>query len=75
VAHGIYLSKTLIKRCLIKAGRVAQRPLTKQLPTKKMKSKRLAWAKEYKNWSLAGWNKVMFTDETDFLSESSILAL
>ena len=31
-----------------------------------MKNKRLAWAKEYKNWTLADWKKVMFSDETDF---------
>jgi len=49
MAYGIHLSDTLIKRRLIKAGRVVQRPLTKQLLTKKMKNKRLAWAKEYKN--------------------------
>ena len=75
MAYEIHLSNTLIKRHLIKAGRVARRPLTKQLLTKKMKSKRLAWAKEYKNWTLADWKKVMFSDETDFLSEASILAL
>jgi len=40
-----------------------------------MKSKRLAWAKEYKNWTLADWKKAMISDETDFLSEASILAL
>jgi len=59
MAYGIQLSNTLIKQCLIKgkARRVVRRPLTKQLLTKKMKSKRLAWAKEYKNWSLADWNK------------------
>jgi len=75
MAYGIHLSNTLIKRRLNKAGRVTRRPLTKQLLTKKMKSKRLAWAKEYKNWTLADWKKVMFSDETDFLSEASILAL
>jgi len=30
-----------------------------------MKSKRFVWAKEYKNWSLADWEKVRFSDETD----------
>jgi len=49
MAYGIHLSNTLIKRRLTEAGRLARRPLTKQLLCKKMKSKRLAWAKEYKN--------------------------
>jgi len=75
MAYGIHLSNTLIKRRLIKAGRVTQIPLTKQLLTNKIKSKRLAWAKEYKNWTLADWKKVMFSDETHFSSEASILAL
>jgi len=35
MAYGIHLSNTSIKRRLIKAGRVARRPLTKQLLTKK----------------------------------------
>jgi len=58
-----------------KAGRVARRPLTKKLLAKKMKSKSLAWAKECKNWSLADRKTVMFSDETHFSSEASILAL
>jgi len=66
MAYGFHLSNTLIKRHLIKAGRVAQRPLTKQLLTKKMKSKRLVWAKEYRKWTLADWKRVMFSDETHF---------
>jgi len=63
MAYGIHLSNTLTKRRLIKAGRVARRPLMKHLLTKKMKSKRLAWTKECKNWSLADWEKVMFSDK------------
>jgi len=31
-----------------------------------MKINRLVWAKEYKNWTLADWKKVMFSDETHF---------
>ena len=75
MAYGIHLTSTLTRRHLMKAGRVASRPLTKQLPTKKMKRKRLVWAKEYKNWSLADWEKVMSSHEINFSSEASILAL
>jgi len=54
IACGIHFSNTLIKRHLIKAGRVARRPLTKQLLTKKMKSKRLCSGKRIQKLDF-GW--------------------
>jgi len=31
-----------------------------------MRIKRLAWAKEYENFTLADWKRAMFLDETHF---------
>ena len=44
-------SRTVSKR-LLESGRRALRPLKKQLLTKQIKSKRLAWAKKHKTWTV-----------------------
>ena len=31
-----------------------------------MKSKRLAWAKKHKTWTVEEWKKVLFSDESHF---------
>ncbi len=40
----------------------ATKPLLKQ----KHRQKRLTWAKEKKNWTVAQWSKVLFSDESQF---------
>ena len=65
--YGVHLSNSSIKKRLFEAGRNARRPKRKQLLTHKMKRKRLAWAKKYKNWTLDDWKKVLFSDETHFV--------
>ncbi len=39
---------------------------TKQLLKQKHRQKRLTWAKEKKNWTVAKWSKVLFSDESKF---------
>ena len=65
--YGVYLSNSSIKKRLFEVGRIARRPKRKQLLTHKMKRRRLAWAKKYKNWTLDDWKKVLFSDETHFV--------
>ncbi len=40
----------------------ATKPLLKQ----KHRQKHLTWAKEKKNWTVAQWSKVLFSDESNF---------
>ena len=65
--YGVHLSNSSIKKRLFQAGRIARRPKRKQRLTHKMKRKRLAWAKKYKNWTLDDWKKVLFSDLTHFV--------
>ncbi len=39
---------------------------TKPLLIQKHRQKHLTWAKEKKNWTLAQWSKVLFSDESKF---------
>ena len=64
---GIEVSSSTVRKYLIKAGRMARRPIRKQLLTEKMKHKRLAWAETYKDWTKDTWRKVLFSDESHFL--------
>lgn len=41
-------------------------PLVKPLLNNKQRQKRLTWAKEKQNWSVAQWSKVLFSDESNF---------
>ena len=67
LAHaGVKISSSTVRKRLLESGRRAMRPLKKQLLTKKMKSKRLAWAKKHKTWTVEEWKKVLFSDESHF---------
>ena len=48
-----------------------RRPAAKPLLSAKMKAKRLAFAKKYIKWTAADWEKVMFSDESRFLTFSN----
>ncbi len=41
-------------------------PLVKPLLNHKQRQRRLTWAKEKKNWTVAQWSKVLFSDESKF---------
>ena len=63
---GVVIDASTVRRRLLEVGRKARRPVKKQLLTAAMKKKRLAWAKEHKNWGIESWRKVIFSDETHF---------
>jgi hypothetical protein len=50
----------------------SQSAAMKPLLTKKMKLKRLAFAKKHKDWTKENWSKVMFSDESTFRCVRSI---
>ena len=66
-AVGVDISTSLVRYRLLEAGRKARRPAKKQLLTEKMRQKRLAWSRKYKDWSVEDWKKVTFSDESHFL--------
>ena len=67
LAHaGVKISSSTVRKRLLESGRRAMRPFKKQLLTKKMKSKRLTWAKKHKTWTVEEWKKVLFSDESHF---------
>ncbi|KAF7650700.1 hypothetical protein LDENG_00121880 [Lucifuga dentata] len=41
-------------------------PSVKPLLNQRQRQKRLTWAKEKKNWTIAQWSKVLFSDESKF---------
>ena len=67
LSSGVNVSSSTVRRRLIECGRMARRPVKKQLLTAAMKKKRLDWAKKCRNWTAADWRKVLFSDESHFL--------
>jgi transposase len=57
-----YINHLILKRLKIPSRIAAQKPLL----TKKMKAKRLAFAKKYRSWTEEEWSRVMFSDESTF---------
>ena len=49
----------------------SRRPAPKPLLTQKMKAKRLDFAKRYVDWTTEQWSKVMFSDESRFVTFSN----
>uniref|UniRef100_A0A9J8A6J3 Transposase Tc1-like domain-containing protein n=1 Tax=Cyprinus carpio carpio TaxID=630221 RepID=A0A9J8A6J3_CYPCA len=41
-------------------------PLVKPLLNHRQRQRRLTWAKEKKNWTVAQWSKVLFSNESKF---------
>ena len=49
---GVRISSSTVRRRLLEADRKAKKPLKKNLLTKRMKKKRLHWAKAHKTWTI-----------------------
>ncbi len=45
---------------------VFRKRATKPLLKQKQRQKHLSWTKEKKNWTVAQWSKVLFSDESQF---------
>lgn len=63
-AAGVSASRTTTKRLMKDMGFSCRIPCVKPLLNKKQRKKRLAWAKDKKDWTAAEWSKVMFSDES-----------
>ena len=65
-AAGVSASRTTTHRRMQDMGFSCRIPCVKPLLNKRQRQKRLAWAKDKKDWTAAEWSKVMFSDESQF---------
>ncbi len=65
-AAGVSASRTTMHRRMQDMGFSCRIPCIKPLLNNRQRQKRLAWAKDKKDWTAAEWSKVMFSDESKF---------
>lgn len=65
------VSVTTVKRRLRQAGLYGRIAMWKPLFSKENLAKRLAWVREHTDWALEDWTKVLWTDESKFLTFGS----
>ncbi len=65
-AAGVSASRTTTHRRMQDMGFSCRTPCVKPLLNNRQCQKRLAWAKDKKDWTAAEWSKVMFSDESKF---------
>ncbi len=63
---GVSASRTTMHRRMQDMGFSCRIPCVKPLLNNRPRQKRLAWAKDKKDWTAAEWSKVMFSDESKF---------
>ncbi len=71
-AAGVSASRTTTHRRMQDMGLSCRIPCVKPLLNNRQGLKRLAWAKDKKDWTAAEWSKVMFSDESKLCRESSL---
>ncbi len=65
-AAGVSASRTTTHRRIQDLVFSCRIPCVKPLLNNRQRQKRLAWAKDKKDWTAAEWAKVMFSDESKF---------
>ncbi len=63
---GVKASRATTHRRVKEFGYSCCIPLVKPLLNHRQRQRRLTWAKEKKNWTVAQWSKVLFSDESKF---------
>ncbi len=63
---GVKASRATAHRRVKEFGYSCRIPLVKPLLNHRQRQRRLTWAKEKKNWTVAQWSKVLFSDESKF---------
>ncbi len=63
---GVKASRVTTHRRVKEFGYSCRIPLVKPLLNHRQRQRRLTWAKEKKNWTVAQWSKVLFSDESKF---------
>ncbi len=64
---GVKASRATTHRRVKEFGYSCRNPLIKPLLNHRQRQRRLTWAKEKKNWTVAQWSKVLFSDESKFV--------
>ncbi len=63
---GVKASRATTHRRVKEFGYSCRIPLVKPLLNHRQRQRHLTWAKEKKNWTVAQWSKVLFSDERKF---------
>ncbi len=63
---GVKASRATTHRRVKEFGYSCRIPLVKPLLNHRQRQRRLTWTKEKKNWTVAQWSKVLFSDESKF---------
>ncbi len=63
---GLKASRATTHRRVKEFGYSCRIPLVKPLLNHRQRQRHLTWAKEKKNWTVAQWTKVLFSDESKF---------
>ncbi|KAK3560081.1 hypothetical protein QTP86_033806 [Hemibagrus guttatus] len=63
---GVKASRDTTPRRVKEFGYSCRIPLVKPLLNHRQRQRRLTWTKEKKNWTVAQWSKVLFSDESKF---------
>ncbi len=63
---GVNASRATTHKRVKEFGYSCRIPLVKPLLNHRQRQRRLTWAKEKKNWTVAQWSKVLFSDESKF---------
>ncbi len=63
---GVKASRATTHRRVKEFDYSCRSPLVKPLLNHRQRQRRLTWAKEKKNWTVAQWSKVLFSDESKF---------
>ncbi|KAL0149240.1 hypothetical protein M9458_055474 [Cirrhinus mrigala] len=66
IAAGVSASRTTTHRRMQDMSFSCRIPCVRPLLNNRQHQKRLAWAKDKKNWTAAEWSKVIFSDESKF---------
>ncbi len=61
---GVKASRATTHRRVKEFGYSCRIPLVKSLLNHRQRQRRLTWAKEKRNWTVAQWSKVLFSDES-----------
>jgi len=64
--HRVSASRATTHRPIQDMGYKCRIPRVKPLLNQRQRQKRLTWAKEKKNWTVAQWSEVLFSDESKF---------
>lgn len=64
--RGIRISERTVRRRLAEGNLHARRPAMCPILSRRHRTTRLAFARQYVNWRIEDWEKVLFTDESRF---------